>query len=364
MKTGMLQDWLKRIPKCELHIHLRGAMPVDTFAWLIHKYVDSGLWEQEAVKQKSSYYRQFPALASIMSGRTRSREELASFFRYSGFEHFIAAFGLTGYYIRDIADFRLLVQGVLDYLLGQSVVYAEITISIHEYIRQGIPAELIRDCLDEAAADTRIRVQWIIDFVRDYGPDHALSLLNLIHDLNFTSVAGITLGGREYSRPAREYAGVYRLAREYGLHLSIHAGEACGPESIWEAIRYLNVERIGHGVRAVEDPGLVAYLAEHHIPLEVCPSSNICTGIYQEYASHPLKRLLEAGVTVTLNTDDPTFFETSLINEYMLCMNQIGLSIEDTLQIMRNGFNHAFLPQQDKRMYLHLLEQAAPDYTI
>lgn len=357
MSGYIMRSFLQKVPKSELHVHLRGAMPVDTFARLIHKYADIGIWEQESAAKKSLYYRKFSNLKSVINGKTRTYEDLSSFFQYKGFEHFIATFSLTGYYFREIDDFRLLIQGVIDYLIGQCVIYAEITISIHEYIRQGIPIEAIRDCLDEAAEDHRIRVQWIIDFVRDYGSEHALLLLHKIKALNFKSVVGITLGGREYSRPAREFTRVYQTAREYGMHLSIHAGEVCGPESVWEALRFLDVDRIGHGVRAVEDPALVEYLAEHNIPLEICPTSNIRTGIIQSYQKHPIKKLLEAGVLVTINTDDPTFFETTLMNEYIICTDQMGLSPEQLYEVMQNGFTCAFLPPDDKRKYLNYLEQ-------
>jgi adenosine deaminase len=136
------------------------------------------------------------------------------------------------------------------------------------------------------------------------------------------------------------------LAREAGLRRTVHAGEGLGPESVWGAIRELEVERIGHGVRSIEDPALVRHLAENKIPLEVCPTSNLWTGIYPSYQAHPLKALHEAGVPLSINTDDPGFFGTSLSAEYEHA-SEMGLSEAAIREIMRNGFRHAFLPEGD-----------------
>ena len=155
------------------------------------------------------------------------------------------------------------------------------------------------------------------------------------------SWAGITIGGAEHEFPPAQFAPIYRRAKDAGLGLSVHAGEAAGPESVWDAIRILGAERIGHGVRSIEDPKLVEYLAANRIPLEVCPTGNICTGVYVSPEDHPLKRLYDAGVPITLSTDDPSFFGVSLTDEYVFAAER-GLGHKDLEAIRQNGFAYAF----------------------
>ena len=198
-------------------------------------------------------------------------------------------------------------------------------------------------------------MQWIVDLVRDFGPESALAQLRELIGLASPAVMGITLGGSEDCFPAGEFREVYALAREHGLRLSVHAGEALGPESVWEALESLRPERIGHGVRAVEDPALVAHLAAERIPLEVCPTSNIFTGAYPSLEAHPVRALFEAGIPITINSDDPTFFHTTLADEYA-CLPALGFSDRDLLKLLRNGFRYAFLPQDQINGYLRKLD--------
>src|SRR5262249_54978777 len=163
------------------------------------------------------------------------------------------------------------VLGVVENLRAQNIVYAEITISLKEYLRNDLTLTDVVSCLEEGTRVPGIRVQWIVDLVRDFGVASGLKLLQDFAELRSPAIVGITLGGAEHRFPPEQFAEVYALARDYGLRLTVHAGEAVGPESVWNAIRHLNVERIGHGVRAIEDPKLVEYLAGHDIPLEVCP---------------------------------------------------------------------------------------------
>ena len=149
---------------------------------------------------------------------------------------------------------------------------------------------------------------------------------------------------------------MYSKARDNGLRLTVHAGEAAGPRSVWDALQILGAERIGHGVRAIEDPSLVRYLADNKIPLEVSPTSNIRTGVYASYEAHPVKALFEAGVPVTINTDDPTFFRTTLVDEYAH-VHAIGINENDIFEMIREGFVHAFLPKDEIDRYLRELEK-------
>ncbi len=161
-------------------------------------------------------------------------------------------------------------------------------------------------------------------------------------------VVAIGLGGSEVGHPPEWFAPFFGRARAAGLHSAPHAGETVGPESVWGAIRALGAERIGHGVRSVEDPALVEYLAKHRIPLEVCPTSNLRLGVYPDYASHPLPRLLAAGVSLTVNSDDPPLFNTTLNDEVALLPGPFGLGLGEIDELILNGMRHSFLPPQRK----------------
>ncbi len=251
---------------------------------------------------------------------------------------------------------RRLVLGVVEKLKSENVVYAEIAASIYKYMMNGIALDDIGACLEEAAETPGIRVQWILGLVRDYGPEGTLALLKKAIGLGCESLVGVTLAGSEHSFPPDQFSEVYTVARDHGLRLTVHAGEALGPQSIWDALHMLGAERIGHGVRALEDQRLVAYLAEKQIPLEVCPTSNVRTGIISSYEAHPVRELFEAGIPITINSDDPTFFGTTLADEYDHASG-LGFHDRDILKIMENGFRYAFLAEEEAERYIDGLNQ-------
>jgi len=307
-------------------------------------------------ESKRAAFESYDNIRPFLVARRRwSADEAICLFRYRDFLNFLYTFNFTGLLFHTADDLRLLIHGVVDELARQRVVYAEICISAIEYVERGIPLREVVACLEEAAEHPGTRVQWIVDLVRDFGPESALAQLRELIGLASPAVMGITLGGSEDCFPAGEFREVYALAREHGLRLSVHAGEALGPESVWEALESLRPERIGHGVRAVEDPALVAHLAAERIPLEVCPTSNIFTGAYPSLEAHPVRALFEAGIPITINSDDPTFFHTTLADEYA-CLPALGFSDRDLLKLLRNGFRYAFLPQDQINGYLRKLD--------
>jgi len=350
-----MKEVLLKMPKSELHVHLRGAMPVEVFADLLNKHsVDEPL--HDAPVGHKAMFQQYDNIRPFLPPKHWSVDAVSRLFRYDSFDQFLATYAFAGYFIRDVSDLRRLVRGVLGRLKSQNVVYAEITIALAEYLTQGIPLADIKTCLEEAEAFPGIRVQWIVDLIRDIGSDAALALLKEVIELRCGSIVGITLGGSEHLSPPDQFSEVYSTARDHGLRLTIHAGEALGPRSIWDSLQILRVERIGHGVRAIEDSSLVAYLAENNIPLEVCPTSNIRTGIFASYEAHPVKALFEAGVPVTINSDDPTFFGTTLANEYAH-VRTLGVQADGIFQIIKNGFTYAFLPKEEIGVHLDKVEQ-------
>jgi len=345
-----LKEALEKAPKSELHVHLRGAMPIKVLTFLLNKYPVKEIL-RNLPDGLEALFQRFDNIRPFLSQRSWSEEAVSGLFNYKSFDQFLATYAFTGFYFRDVSDLRRLIMGVIDRLKSQNVVYAEITIVLINYLRQGVPLEDIRACLDEAAETPGIRVQWIVDLVRDVGSKAALNTLHRVIELNCESIVGITLGGSEHRFPPGLFSRIYSTAKKHGLRLSVHAGEARGPSSVWDALRILGAERIGHGVRAIEDEALVSYLAESRICLEVCPTSNLKTGIYPSYDAHPVKALYKAGVPITINTDDPTFFGTTLKDEYVHVL-KTGMKADDILQLIKNGFQYAFLPKQEIETYL------------
>lgn len=351
-----MEGLLQKIPKSELHMHLRGAVPSEVLIDVLNRYSAQEVWREASVEWRDMF-QSYENIRPFLAPGHWSAGAVSDLFRYETFDQFVATYAFVGCFIRDVSDLRRLILGVLNELKSQKVVYVEITASIYKYMRNGISLADIGACFDEATQFPGIRVQWIIDLVRDYGREVTLGLLKEIIQLRCESIVGITLGGSEHLFPPAQFAEVYSTARDHGLRLTIHAGEALGPESIWDALQILGVERVGHGVRAVEDQRLMAYLAEKQVPLEVCPTSNVRTGIFPSYEAHPVKQLCEAGVPVTINSDDPAFFGTTLAEEYAH-VHSLGVQEEDICKMIENGFRYAFLPQEEIERYLDDLKQA------
>ncbi len=326
---------LRARPKAELHVHLRGAIPAEFLGALLRKYPP----EKALANAPERHRRLFAAHENIRAAMEGRYEENA-FFRYESLSGFLASYLFTGYFVRGIDDFRGLIAAVRRQLRSENVVYAEVSVSLIEYVNQGIPLEALLEALAEEPEDPP-RVRWIVDLVRDIGAEAAENLLDRILERRPRNLTAITLGGSEHLFPPAPFERVFAKARGAGLKLTVHAGEGLGPESVRDALRILKVDRIGHGVRAVEDLALVERLAAERIPLEICPTSNIRTGIYRSYREHPARRLFEAGVPLTVSTDDPTFFGVTLSAE-LAALAALGFLPDEIEGIVENGFRFAF----------------------
>ena len=285
-----MSDTFDLAPKVELHLHLEGAIPQATLWELVQRYGD-------------------PA--------TRTLEQMTERFEYRDFAHFIDTWQRMLPFIRTPADWTFVASAVARSLDEQHIVYAEASISPTDFRQHELSvaeiAMAVRRGLD-AVEGTRVNL--LVDLVRDTGPEWCgRTLEQVIEVAPEAGIVGITIGGSEPAFPPGDYAAVYRRAAEAGLGRSAHAGEAAGPESVWSALRDLGVERVGHGVRAVEDPALVDHLVVRQVPLEVCPTSNVRTGVVASWAAHPVLELIERGACVTVNSDDPTYFGCSLAGE-------------------------------------------------
>jgi adenosine deaminase len=193
-----------------------------------------------------------------------------------------------------------------------------------------------------------VQVNLVADLVRNFGPEQGLRWLREIDEVKHRGVVGIGIGGSEPQFPPEPYEAVYREARERGFKTSAHAGEAAGPESVWGAVRALQVDRIGHGTRAVEDPALVALLVERRIPLEMCPISNVRTGVVPSLAAHPIRALFDAGALVTVSTDDPKMFHTSLEDEYEALATDLGFTWAEIEALNANAVAAAWCADDEK----------------
>ena len=327
------RDWFDAIPKVELHLHLEGSIPHDALWRLIEKYGgDAQAPDQQA---------------------------LADRFRYRDFAHFIDTWIWKNRFLRQYADFALIAEHVARDLARQNVRYAEVFFSPGDFARSKLAVggitEAIREGLDKVA---EIRIALIVDLVRDLGPERGKQILNEVLAVPNCGVIGVGIGGSEQAYPPEPFADVYAQARTHGLHVTAHAGEAAGASSIWGAIRSLQVERIGHGVRAQEDPVLLEHLAAQQIPLEMCPTSNVCTGVVTSMKEHPIRLYDQQGILVTVNTDDPTMFGTTLAQEYGALVDELGFTRGDVRRLTLNAITASWLPDDDKR---HLHEQFQSD---
>jgi aminodeoxyfutalosine deaminase len=310
-------------PKAELHIHLEGAIQPATVCALTARH-------------------------SLRLSESEVRERYA----YRNFMEFIEAFKWVTTYLRDPQDYALIATDLAEHLLTQNVVYAEITLSVGVMLLRKQQPEANFAAILRAAepfAARGLRLKWIFDAVRQFGAAEAMRVVDAVRSCASKEIVAFGIGGDELSTPTHEFRSVYDAAANLGLHRLIHAGEVGGPEKIREAVELLGAERIGHGIAAIHDPGLMDLLADRRIPLEVCPTSNLSTGALDTQlrrkntviADHPLPQLLRHGIPVVLSTDDPAMFHTTLDNEYRVAAS-FGLTTAELSQLISNSHQYAF----------------------
>jgi adenosine deaminase len=328
-----LKPHFETLPKVELHVHLEGSIPIATLWALVCKYGgDSEVPDQQALERR---------------------------FVYRGFAHFIDTWVWKNGFLREYEDFELVAEAVARDWAAQHIVYSEAFYSPRDFARHGLQTqrltESIRHGLDRVP---QIRVALVADLIRDFGPDVAAETLAEIHEVKDQGVIGVGIGGSEQEFPPEPFAPVFERARRLGFKTSAHAGEAAGPQSVWGAIRALQVDRIGHATRAIEDPALVAYLARHRIPLELCPLSNVCTGAIRDVARHPARQFVDLGIPVSINTDDPKMFGNSLADEYATLVAAGGFSEAEIPGLLAGAVATSWLKDTEKTELLSRLKSA------
>ncbi len=269
-------------------------------------------------------------------------------YEFRDFPGFLAAFKTVCQYLRSPEDYELITCRLMRRLQAAGVSYTEIYLAAGVLLWQNRPLE---ELFEGARAGWRrgqqegeIEVRWIFDATRQFGPEAAMQMARRAVQLRDRGVVAIGIGGDEAQAPPELFREVYDYARSEGLRLTAHAGETTGPESVWGALRALGSERIGHGLSAIRDPQLVTYLAERQVPVDVCLSSNLRTGVLESLPQHPLRRFFDAGMLVSLSTDDPSMFETELVREYALAHDALGFSRDELRRLAENSFRAAFTP--------------------
>nr|WP_196790664.1 adenosine deaminase [Motilibacter aurantiacus] len=313
------------MPKVELHVHLEGSLQPSTLLQLLGKHGD------------------LPALRAI----PRSAEGLREWYAFRDFAHFIEVYLASVEALRDPEDFELLARTAADALAAQRVRYAEVTWSPQLHLGRGLSLPDVFAGLEAgrvaAEAEHGIVLRWVTDVSGHLPVEAADRALDAVLALEAPSVIGFGLGGPEVDRAP--FAPVFRRARAAGLRSLPHAGEVTGPDSIRSALDDLGAERIGHGIAAVRDPELLARLAREQVVLEVCPTSNVRTRVVASLAEHPLRRLLDAGVPVTVASDDPPMFGTTLNREHLACLRELGLTRAQLAETVAVGVRAGSAPE-------------------
>ncbi|MBN2048407.1 MAG: adenosine deaminase [Anaerolineaceae bacterium] len=346
-----LNQWIVEMPKAELHVHLEGSIHPETVLRLAERH---------------QMVNRLPA---------HDVDGLREWYHFSDFRHFLNVYLTIQDLIRDEADFALIAYQFGADMAEQGIIYREATVTPYTHTDlqdKGLSIDALIAGLERGRQRARdefgVEIRWIFDIPRNvsfmkapgvYDPIPAEKTLEYaVRGMPF-GVIGLGLGGDEVNAPSKPFAHAFDQTSAAGLFSLPHAGEVAGAESVWSALKDLHADRIGHGVRSIEDEKLVAYLAETQTPLEVNITSNLCLGVYPDLASHPFRRLDEMGVFVTVNSDDPPLFNTRLVDEYNLLTAGLGYDRAGVMRIARNAFLASKADDETKRRMLEQFDRWA-----
>ncbi len=321
-----LHEFVRRMPKAELHIHLEGAIRPVTLLQLAHR---NGI----------------PLPAEDEAG-------LEALYHFTSFDNFIDTYMLITGCLHTPEDYRLIAYQYGEDCARQNIRYTEVTFTIETNMRKsGLPWQAILDGLNagrrQAHQDFGVEMRWIFDIVRNH-PESQAQVLEIALAARKQGCVALGLGGTEDGFPPEQFVESFERAWQAGLPRVPHAGELSGPQGIWAALDLLHADRLEHGVRSIEDEDLIRTLAGRQVGLDVCPTSNVCLKIYPDYAAHPLRRLWDAGLLVTVASDDPALFNTDLNHEYQVLVDQFSFQPDELEQISLNGLRASLLPKAQK----------------
>src|ERR1700752_1733417 len=325
--------FIRQLPKAELH-------------WLLEEAVEPAT----LLELRQSH------------GDTATLAETEALYRYSDFPSFLMAFKEVSAHLQGPEDYELITHRLMQRLKEENVLHAEVYVAVGVclYRKQDFAAifEGLERGRARGARDFGVSLLWIFDATRHFGVEAAQQVFELAVRYRDRHVVGVGIGGDEVKAPPELFRSVYTYAEDNGLRLTAHAGETGPPGSIWGALN-LHAERIGHGVSAAQDADLIEELAYRQIPVEICLTSNLKTGVCKTIAEHPAQSYFGQGIMITLNTDDPAMFGTTLSREYQLAQDTFAFTDEHLRELARNSFEASFLPAEKKLEFLNLFDAAA-----
>ena len=317
-----IKSFIRDLPKVELHLHLEGAIPIPAMLELCKKY-----------------------------GTEVTKTELHDRFQFSDFNHFIQTWYWKNQFIKEYDDFEYIASAVAEDLSIQNIKYAEVYFSPADVAKNGLEpqpiAEAIRSGLNRHIND--ITINLITDLVRDFGTENGEIILDKIVEVRDQGIIGIGIGGSEHEFPAKLFKKIYQKAHNFGFKTTTHAGEVADSDSIWQAIRDLETDRIGHGTTAKNDTELVDYLIDNQIPVEMCPISNVQTKVVKDIKEHPIIDFYLRGMLVSVNTDDPKMFNTTMEKEYLTLLDTFNLDLSDIYHLAQNSIKSTWCSKNVKK---------------
>lgn len=329
MEEKEFKAFIKKVPKAEIHIHIEAVIKLDSVKKLYKK----------------------------CNGKEMSDAELNEIFSYDDLNGFIQAFIKVQNLLTSVDDFNIVFDDLRDYLVENGVSYCEAFFAPTAFLKKGFKYEdmvkIFKEKIAQIKKETGITVKLLMDVSRTFGLENAMHNYELLKQYPCDDIIGIGLGGAESKGAAKDYAPVFLLAEKEGYKVVAHAGEDVGPESIWDAIKLCHAQRIGHGITAIQDEELMNYLAKTQIPLEVCITSNTFTKkIVSEAKNHPIRKFFDKGILVTVNTDDPVFFKSDLLNEYWICYKELNFTLDEIKRLVINSFKATYLPENEKSEWI------------
>ncbi len=332
-----LAAFVGALPKVELHVHLEGSISPSTLVALAR---------------------------SNPSGSLPIRlDQIEELYAFHDFVHFLDRWVLVCDQLRTGDHFATITRELGASLAAQNVRYAEVSVAPAGHVRRGVAPAALFEGLEEGRLDVEaahgVRLRWCAEFGTRRGVQAAMETVQLLRAHRPAGFVSLGLAGLESSLSRAEFARPLALGRDMGLRTVVHAGETSGPSSIWEAIQILGAERIAHGIRCTEDPALVSHLRDRAIPLDVCPTSNVRTGVVRSIERHPLPMLLAEGLLITINSDDPAMFRTSVNQEYLLAALHVGMTAVDLTELAKTSARAAFLPAEEAERLLIEIDAAA-----
>jgi adenosine deaminase len=338
-------DLIQKLPKTDLHVHLDGSLRLSTILDLADKQkVELPAYDEDGLRRAMNLGQNCGSLVE-----------------------YLKAFDVTLRVMQTAESLTRIAYELAEDSAKENVRYMEVRYSPMLHTRRGLKlttvVEAVLEGLRAAQKDFRIESNVILCGIRNVSPDVSLEMAELCVAYKNRGVVGFDLAGAEYDHPAKHHKAAFQLVRDNNINVTIHAGEAYGPQSIAQALHVCGAHRIGHGCRLREDGDLLHYVNDHRIPLEVCPSSNVQTGAIRDLASHPLKLYVALGLRVTVNTDNRLVTDTTVSKELWLASSQMGLSLTDIKQIVTSGFKSAFLPFHVKQQYLRVVTEELRMFT-